>query len=375
MKVYYVIRNFGPVGGHKVMLQHVQILKQAGIDSKLFVLKRLEIEELADSGLICRNPEMHDLKDADILVFTKPSDIQTFYKRLNRRGPVLVHFCQGYEPIDLMARITEESVPEKYQSNKFLPGNIRFKLHKLALKRKIRKIEKIYEYNTKKMAVSQHLKELLERNYAQKCYHVPNGIDRDVFYPKNQSPSYHPERKIKILSVGAMNRGVKDISAIMEAVGILKNDSVIPIEFIRVSPLALTQTERQSELIDRYYIGVSELEMAQLYREAHIFVSSSLEGEGFGLPPVEAMSCGTPCILTQISSYMNFDQVKDYAFFVEVHEPKQIAEGIEKIVRDEAFRQHLRQRGFEIAENFSLQNTANHLLAAISEFHRTRFAE
>ena len=38
--------------------------------------------------------------------------------------------------------------------------------------------------------------------------------------------------------------------------------------------------------------------------------------EGFGLPPIEAMSCGVPCILTDSGSYQSLDSVKDFACFV-----------------------------------------------------------
>ena len=139
------------------------------------------------------------------------------------------------------------------------------------------------------------------------------------------------------------------------------------IEFIRVSPIPISSAETGSRIVDRSYHSLSEQQMADLYREADIFISSSLEGEGFGLPAIEAMSCGTPCVLTEIRSYQNFDRIRNFAFFVPTHQPLKIAEAVKEIVYDRTLRGNLIKRGFEIAEKFSLENTAKRLLKVIHE--------
>ena len=68
--------------------------------------------------------------------------------------------------------------------------------------------------------------------------------------------------------------------------------------------------------------------MAALYRDTDVFISSSLEGEGFGLPAVEALASGVPAILTDISSYGNMDNTHDFACFVPPREPEEIATAV-----------------------------------------------
>ncbi len=54
------------------------------------------------------------------------------------------------------------------------------------------------------------------------------------------------------------------------------------------------------EVNPRY--GVSEETMASIYNFIDVYLSTSV-GEGWGLPALEAMACGTPCVLTKWSAY------------------------------------------------------------------------
>lgn len=329
------------------MLQHVRLLYHTGIESKLFVLKKLETRNQIDSDLV--NLGSEDIKEANILVATRASDVRNLYGKYNARGPILCHLCQGYEPVDLIARITEESVPEKYMRKKGLRGIVLYELEKIKFRRRIRRIEGVYALDTIKIAVSQHLKELIERKYCQKCYLVPNGIDGHIFHARRDSSACTSQGNVKIISVGSIDVAFKGITDTLEAIKILKHQLRTPVEFISVSPIPLTVRELESGIVDRYYVGLSEKQMADLYRGADIFVSSSLEGEGFGLPAIEAMSCGIPCVLTEISSYKNFDSVRNFAFFVPTHQPMRIAEAIKTISGDRLLRENVVKRGFEIA--------------------------
>jgi glycosyltransferase involved in cell wall biosynthesis len=227
MKVYYVIRNFGGGGGCKVMLQHVRFLHNAGIDATLFILKRLETKDPIESNLISLNPE--HIEQADILVTTLPKDVRNFYRIYKKKGPILCHLCQGYEPIDLMARITKESIPEKYAKKPGLLGNISYALETIKFKRRIRRIERIYAYDTKKIAVSRHLRDLIERKYNQKCHYVPNGIDGNTFYAKGDIHNYDFQKPIKVLSVGSMDVAFKGIPDTLEGIKILRHQFRMPI--------------------------------------------------------------------------------------------------------------------------------------------------
>jgi glycosyltransferase involved in cell wall biosynthesis len=97
-------------------------------------------------------------------------------------------------------------------------------------------------------------------------------------------------------------------------------------------------------------------ELPNLYRGAEVFVYPS-RFEGFGMPVVEAMACGTPCV---VSSHASLDEAcGDAAIRVDPESPEAIADGIE---RARAERDDLVQRGLAHAARFTwIENGRVHL--------------
>ena len=225
--------------------------------------------------------------------------------------------------------------------------------------KRIREIESIYALPTMKAAVSKHLAELIEKRYHQKCGLVQNGIDPRIFYPDGNR-IWGENGEIRILSVGSMQVGFKGIPDALQSVRILKEKG-IPVKFTRVSPHPPSEREEVGKVVDQYYMNLKEQEMAELYRGVDIFISSSLEGEGFGLPAMEALASGTPSILTEISSYRNFGTERDFAYFVPTHRPDRIADGVVAFIEDKKLREKCVDRGISVAKGFTLERTKQDL--------------
>ena len=86
-----------------------------------------------------------------------------------------------------------------------------------------------------------------------------------------------------------------------------------------------------------------------------MFVFPSL-WEGFGLPPLEAMACGTPVITSNVSSLP--EVVGDAALLVDPDSPEQIAEAMYEILTDEDLASKLKSAGPKQAAKFTWENTA-----------------
>ena len=96
-------------------------------------------------------------------------------------------------------------------------------------------------------------------------------------------------------------------------------------------------------------------ELPFLYSGADVFVFPSL-WEGFGLPPLEAMACGTPVVTSNVSSLP--EVVGDAAILVDPNSAEEIADAIYQILIDEHLALSLRSAGLTQAAKFTWSNTA-----------------
>ncbi|MDP9354983.1 MAG: glycosyltransferase family 4 protein, partial [Chloroflexota bacterium] len=97
------------------------------------------------------------------------------------------------------------------------------------------------------------------------------------------------------------------------------------------------------------------------YSAADLFVYPSLY-EGFGLPPLEAMACGTPVITSDVSSLP--EVVGDAGLTVPPTDEMALAEAMRRVLGDPAIGADLRKRGLERAKRFSWEQTAALTVAA-----------
>jgi glycosyltransferase involved in cell wall biosynthesis len=104
----------------------------------------------------------------------------------------------------------------------------------------------------------------------------------------------------------------------------------------------------------RFFGFVPDRTLAALYRMASVFAFPSLY-EGFGLPPLEAMACGTPVVTSRISSLP--EVVGDAAVLVDPHSIDDIAGGIARVLDDEVFRAQLVERGHARVKLFSWERS------------------
>lgn len=101
---------------------------------------------------------------------------------------------------------------------------------------------------------------------------------------------------------------------------------------------------------------IDEEHLPSVYSMTHLFVYPSTY-EGFGLPPLEALSCGAPVVVARSSSLP--EVVGDSAIFTNPFDYKDIARALERGVSDAALRQQLRQHGVQHARRFSWQTMAD----------------
>lgn len=100
---------------------------------------------------------------------------------------------------------------------------------------------------------------------------------------------------------------------------------------------------------------VSDEEISALMNGAALFSYPSIY-EGFGIPPLEAMACGTPVVASNASSLS--EVVGDAALLVDPSDVTGLAAAMVRILQDQTLREDLRERGFKQARQFSWEETA-----------------
>jgi glycosyltransferase involved in cell wall biosynthesis len=204
------------------------------------------------------------------------------------------------------------------------------------------------------------------------------GLDPDritVTYPGPDS-SYRPiekcaaKKRLKekydiqgdfILYVGAIQPR-KNIPRLLSAFAQLKSERHLLHKLLIVGPKAWLSSEAFGALEnnesrkDVYVTGyVPQEDLPYFYNSADLFVYASM-CEGFGLPVVEAMACGTPTITSRGSSLEEI--AGGAAVLVDPSSSEDIAHAIEEVLQDSALQAQLRELGLSRSRMFSCQTMA-----------------
>ncbi len=107
---------------------------------------------------------------------------------------------------------------------------------------------------------------------------------------------------------------------------------------------------------------VPETDLPALLSGARLFVFPSLY-EGFGLPVLEALACGTPVVCSNVSSLP--EVAGDAAVLVDPLDVEEMTAAIERVLGDEKLRAGLIERGFEKAKKFSWEKCAHETLGVL----------
>jgi len=134
-----------------------------------------------------------------------------------------------------------------------------------------------------------------------------------------------------------------------------KNEPEVISEIERINKM--TEISGQPPVITTGFVGEEELPIA--YAGALFYCIPSLS-EGFGLPPVEAMACGTPVISAKISAMPEI--LGDAAMYFDPYSVEDIEKAMEKLFADKKLREQLSKKGIEQAKKYDWKTTAKETL-------------
>jgi phosphatidyl-myo-inositol alpha-mannosyltransferase len=206
-----------------------------------------------------------------------------------------------------------------------------------------------------RIAVSGAAKHFIDRYFPGEYKVIPNGVDVTRFQRAVPLARWQ-DGTSNILFVGRFEPR-KGLIELLKAYRILKKAGCdCRLLVVGTGPLAreargyiATRRLKDVELLGR----VSDEEKAQLFRTADVYVSPATGGESFGIVLLEAMASGTPIVASDIHGYKGVVRRDREALLVPPREPKAIAGGIARLLRDDELRASMAQAGRERAEEFS----------------------
>ena len=240
----------------------------------------------------------------------------------NRNRPAVMYLIQGYE-----RQSHAELTPHPWPVRKVLAALISFG----------------YRLPFHQVAVSHWVAKKIKR---PACHVIPNGIDLDVFRPL-AAPTQRAKFTVGVIGSAARGKGYAEFAQAVAALPEAEKREIA----LRVAGKSEVTVPDGVEFAQIRPNG--DAAMREFYADCDLFVFPSYV-EGFGLPPLEAMACGTPVLITDCGGIREYANETN-AVIVPPANAAALTQAILRLKNDPALREKLRQAGLQTAQKFPLE--------------------
>lgn len=213
------------------------------------------------------------------------------------------------------------------------------------------------------LVLSSHSAQEINSFGARQCYQVGLGLNEfeDVKLLTQQVKPLLNKGKKSILYLGDL-RPRKGLADFLQAAELLY-PKMPEIELW----IALKDGgEVKTNLPFQYFNRPSVKELAQLYSSCNLFVSASWY-EGFGLPPLEAMACGAPVVVTDSGGVRDFAVNGENCLLIPTRNPQAMAEAMWRVLSNPNLESKLRQNGPDSAKPYTWDKASIRFEQALQE--------
>ncbi|TKK88588.1 glycosyltransferase family 4 protein [Herbidospora galbida] len=194
---------------------------------------------------------------------------------------------------------------------------------------------------------------------------IPLGVDTRFFHPRPELP----KRKGSIVAVASADSPMKGVATLLRAVAKLSTERDVNLTVVsKPTPGGPTeQLVAELSLHDRvnFVHGISDDELGTLIATSEISVVPSLY-EGFSLPAVEHMACGTPLVASRTGALP--EVVGDAAVQVAPGDPEELAATLRRLIDSPDLREEYGKRGFDrVMERYAWPVVARKTVEAYRE--------
>lgn len=333
LRVTYVLDRMVVAGGVLSVIQIVNGLIRLGVDARIATLFEDPLVSrwmpLLTPPLVFRNAQelIEGFPESDIAVATLWTTADWVHavraRGLARTG---VYFLQDYEPW-------------------FLPA------HKV---REIERVRESFGLLEHRIVKSDWLAGRL-REEGHDSHKIPLGLDLCRFYPRQMPP--HPPTVLAMARPGTPRRGFDVLIAALERLRRSRPD----LRIILFGDAGLRRMAIPFGFHDAGLVTDTD-RLARLYSGADVFVDAS-DFQGFGRCGIEAMACGTACVLTSTGGVNEYARDGHNALLRPPRDPQALADAVLNLLDDPALRSRLAAAGLEKAGSFCHRREARDTLA------------
>jgi len=205
------------------------------------------------------------------------------------------------------------------------------------------RVRKSYSLGIQNVVIAKYLATLVQEITGHVPIHIPNAIDTNVFNLETPIDQRNPYSVIMLYSEEARKGSLYGIEALLKVK-----------EKCPLLSVTLFSTFRRPPSLPAWIVFQHRpTNLPELYNQNAIFISPSL-GEGWALPPAEAMACGCAVVCTDIGGHHDYAIPNETAILVEPKTTNSITESILKLIDEQDFRKNIALRAHQnITSQFS----------------------
>jgi len=209
------------------------------------------------------------------------------------------------------------------------------------------------------MTISEPLAVTVYRDRPRRVVVTGSGLCRaGLFINQPRLPRQDQDRRVFYVGDQRPRKGLQEFLDAAQKV----HTSVPKLRLVVASKQLLTlETPVPCEV----HIHPSDQRLSELYRSSDLFVSASW-GEGLGYPPLEAMACGTPVVLTDSEGVRDYAQPEENCLMVPPRHAPELAGAMHRVLTDPVLAQRLVAGGAVTVTRYDWETVADRVEAALA---------
>lgn len=210
------------------------------------------------------------------------------------------------------------------------------------------------------MVISAPLAEYVGQQTRATVVNVRSGLSRaELFWDHPRLPKEISERRVLYVGDDRPRKGLREFLQAAEIIFPYNPDLKLVIASKMPCTVAITVPHE-------FYLHPSDVQLSELYRSSDLFVSASW-GEGLGYPPLEAMACATPVVLTDSAGVRDYARHEQNCLMVPPRDVHALAEAITRLLHDPALAKHLVENGQVTARQYNWETMTDRVEDALGQ--------